>query len=367
MEPLSPTALQGPARWRPAAAAQADAVLGVVIVNYRGAMDTLECLESLLRCPQPMRVVVVENGSGDGSADQIADWAAGRLPVVAGEAGMAILSTPPLAKPIDLARIAAADVGKETGNKAAPAAALTLIESPDNLGFAGGNNLGLRHLLADPAIEHFWLLNNDTVVTRDAPGAVLARMLSGERIGMAGTIVRHYFAPDRVQALNGYSFSLLTGAARALGGNGPAAQPFNPQTIADATDFVLGASLAVSRDFLMTVGPMAEDYFLYFEEIDWATRNRRLGRDGFEIGFAHGATVFHKAGRAIGSTSVRAGRSAFSDYWLTRSRLRYIARHHPWLWPWHWLLGWAIIARRLARRHWGHAGAILRALFGRGP
>jgi hypothetical protein len=246
-------------------------------------------------------------------------------------------------------------------------ARVTLIESTDNLGFAGGNNLGLRHLLADPAIQHFWLLNNDTVVSRDAPYALMTRMIADSSIGMCGTIVRHYWAPESVQALNGYAFNPLTGTGRALGGNGPARQAFDPQTIADATDFVLGASLAVTRAFLARVGPMAEHYFLYFEEIDWAARNRRLGPARFNIGFAHGATVFHKAGRSIGSTSPRHGRSAFSEYWLTRSRLKFVRRHFPLLWPWHWLLGLGIIARRLLRRQSGNARAVLRAMLGRAP
>lgn len=333
--------------------------LGVVIVNFRGAADTIECLESLLRTPLPMRIVVVENGSGDDSAEVIRAWAAGATPARAESPIMAPLSTPPIAKPVALMSLPASGAGS------CPPEMLTLIESPDNLGFAGGNNLGLRHLAGDPDLTHFWLLNNDTVVTRDAPAALLARLQAGPRMGMCGTIVRHYWAPDRVQALNGFAFSLLTGTGRALGGNGPATQSFDPLAIADETDFVLGASLAISRDFLLKVGPMAEDYFLYFEEMDWAIRNRRLGDEAFDIGFAHGATVFHKAGRSIGSTSAHTARSAFSDYWMTRSRLKYVWRHHRLLWPWHWLLGWAIIARRLLRRRWSHAGAVLRAMLGR--
>jgi GT2 family glycosyltransferase len=335
--------------------------LGVVIVNYRGADDTIECLESLLRCPLPMRVVVVENGSGDYSADRIAAWAQARQPASPASPAMAPLFITPLAKPIPLRRLEPGEIGSNSNSDER----LSLIVSPDNLGFAGGNNLGLRHLLADPEIFTFWLLNNDTVVGRNAPGAVLNRMLAADRMGMCGTVVRHYWAPERVQALCGFSFNPLTGAATALGGDAPASKPFDPQVIADATDFVLGASLAVSRAFLEEVGLMEEGYFLYFEEIDWSMRNRRLGADRFEIGFAHGAIVYHKAGQSIGSPSAKAGRSAFSDYWLTRSRLRFIWRHYRLLWPWHWLLGWPRAAWRLLRRRPAQAAAILRATLGR--
>jgi GT2 family glycosyltransferase len=142
---------------------------------------------------------------------------------------------------------------------------------------------------------------------------------------------------------------------------------YSPQDVADATDYVLGASLAVSRNFLDAVGPMAEAYFLYFEEVDWAWRNRRLGSDRFEIAFAHGATVFHKAGSSIGSSSARSARAPFSEYWLARSRLKFIWRFARLLWPLHWALCWALVLRRLIRRKPAHATAIARAALGLKP
>lgn len=336
-------------------------MLGVVLVNFRGAGDTIECLESLLRCPLPMKIVVVENGSNDDTVARLRDWAAGRAPPAAESPEMAPFSTPPMAKPIAMAEVAASAAG--TG----PVAPFTLIISPDNLGFAGGNNLGLRHLSTDPRLCAFWLLNNDTVVTPEAPGALLTRMLATPRVGMCGTVVRHYWAPDRLQALNGSAFMILTGMGRSLGGEEPATLKYSPQDVADATDYVLGASLAVSREFLETVGPMAEDYFLYYEEIDWAWRNRSLGERRFEIAFAHGATIFHKAGSSIGSTSARSKRSAFSDYWMNRSRLKFVWRHARLLWPWHWLLTWVLVLRRVGRRQPAHARAIARAALGLKP
>jgi hypothetical protein len=220
-------------------------------------------------------------------------------------------------------------------------------------------------LLRDGQLKHFWLLNNDAVVAPDAAMGLLSRMMATPRVGMCGTVVRHYWSPDRIQALNGSSYNIFTGSGRSLGGEQPATIKYSPQDVADATDFVLGASLAVSRGFLGDVGLMQEDYFLYFEEIDWAVRNRKLGSQAYETAFAHGATVFHKAGRSIGSGSARAKRSAFADYWLARSRLRFTWRHHRWLWPLHWLICWGQILRRLMRRQGSNARAIMSAAFGR--
>jgi len=337
-----------------------DAALGVVIVNFRCADDTIECLESLLRSPLPMKIVVIENGSGDGSADKLRAWAAGQHKPVAAAEAMAMFSTPPVAKPVAMVELPA------TGS-AAPfgaAAPLTLIVSEENRGFAGGNNLGLRHLSADRKLRHFWLLNNDTVVAPTAPGALLARMDATPGVGMCGTIVCHYWQPDKLQSLNGFSYNRYTGSSWGLGGNEPANSNFSPQDISDATDYVLGASLAISRPCLEALGPMAEDYFLYYEEIDWATRNRRRRERAFATAFAHGAVVFHKAGRAIGSGSPQASRSPFSEYWLTRSRLRFTWRFYPHLLPVHFLVSLGMIVRRLWRRRFANAKAVLRAQFG---
>jgi GT2 family glycosyltransferase len=336
------------------------AALGVVIVNFRGAADTIECLESLLRTDLPMAIVVVENGSSDDSAAVIRDWAAGRSQHAPMNETMAPFSTPPVAKPVALAEVAAADIERQT----LPLARLTLIVSDQNLGFAGGNNLGLRYLQQDRRLRHFWLLNNDTVVAPAAPASLLARLDATPNIGMCGTVVCHYWQPDQLQALNGYIYNRFTGAGRALGGDEPTNANYSPQDIADSTDFVLGASLAVSRKFLEDIGPMAEDYFLYYEEIDWATRNLRHKPAPFATAFAHGATVYHKAGRAIGSRSIQSARSAFSDYWLSRARLRFTRRYYPLLLPLHLLVSLGMIARRLIRRQFGNAAAILRASLG---
>lgn len=327
--------------------------LGVILVNWNRWADTIEALESLLRCPVPMRVVVVDNASADHSLDEIEAWAAGTRVATPASAAMAGYSQPPLPKPLAWRRIG-------PGDTAAPGDRLLLVDSGGNLGFAGGNNVGLRLLHDDPDIAVFWLLNNDTIVDAGAPAALMARM-ADPAVGMCGTVVRYYWQPDRVQALNGHRFSVWTGNSRGIGHRALATDPFDAAAIERDTDFVLGASLAVSRAFLDTVGPMEDSYFLYFEEIDWATRN--AGR--FGIGFAADAIVYHKEGGSIGSSGVAGGRSEMSDYWLAKSRLAFVRRHRAWLLPWHWLFTLGLIGRRLVRRQPGKARALWRALSGR--
>ena len=341
----------------------APAPLGVVLVNWNGWADTLECLESLLASPHPLHVVVVDNDSADGSLGHIAAWARGEL----APPPPSRLSPPqepppkPLPKPLPCTLLDAV-AARAPGAMAGPG--LTLVQSGANLGFAGGNNIGLRLLMARPDVSLFWLLNNDTVVAPDAVPALVGTMTADPAIGMCGTVVRFYHRPDRVQAMNGSRFSVWTGQSRGIGAGMAADTGFDAARIARQTDYVLGASLATSRAFLTQTGLMEEGYFLYYEEIDWAVRNRRAPRP-FATGFAGQAIVYHKEGGSIGSSSRQGARSALADYWLCRSRLAFIRRHYPALLPLHWLLTLALIGRRLVRGQPQKAKLLLRALFAR--
>ncbi|MGI4878822.1 MAG: glycosyltransferase family 2 protein [Janthinobacterium lividum] len=328
--------------------------LGIVLVNYKGWSHTLECLESLFRSTIPIRVVVVDNASGNDSLDHIAAWARGDQPASALNESMSRFSVPPVPKPIEVVRLNASDPPPTTRP------VLMLVDAGANRGFAGGNNIGLRILAADPKLAYFWLLNNDTVVEPGAAAALVARMDSTHNVGMCGTVIRYYHRPDRIQALNGGRFSRLTGVSSHIGRGSRATMPFDPAAVARDTDYVLGASLAVSRRFLERIGMMEESYFLYFEEIDWSYRNR--GR--FAIAFAHGAVIYHKEGGSIGSSGVKGERSVTSEYYLLHSRLAFVRRQMPVLLPVHWIVALGQIGRRVLRRQPNKALVMTRALLG---
>jgi len=330
--------------------------LAVIMVNWNGWEVTIEALESVLRSEIPVRIIIVDNGSTDGTIERLKAWATGAEPYEAPAGPMRRFSHPPLEKPIDLVVLTA----EESGRTPPGAERVTVIASSENLGFSGGNNIGLKHALLDPAIAYCWCLNNDMVVDPTAAGALLARMDATHKVGMCGTQVRYYHRPGTWQALNGSRFKLLTGMSRNIGTGLPVTRPFDPKKVAQETDFVLGASLAVSRAFLDTVGFMEESYFLYFEEMDWSVRNR--GR--FATAFAHSAIVYHKEGGSIGSSDTAGQRSESSEYYLMRSRIKFYRRNFPLLWPLQYPLGVALIFRRLLRRQPAKAAVMTRALLG---
>ena len=330
--------------------------LAVVIINWNRYADTIECLESLLRSDERVRIVIVDNGSTDGTGERLVAWASGAEPYKPPMGPLKRFTSPPLAKPVNL-RVLNAD---ELDTARPGDEQITLILAGQNLGFSGGNNVGMRFAFSDPGIAYCWCLNNDTIVDPGAPGAIVTRMNATHKVGLCGTQVRYYHRPGVWQALNGQRFRLLTGQSEGIGTNQPVTRPFDPRKVARETDFVLGASIAVSRAFVETIGYMEESYFLYFEEMDWSVRNR--GR--FAIAFAHGAIVYHKEGGSIGSSDKKGERSPASEYYLLRSRIRFYRRNFPLLWPLQYPLAVALIIRRLFRRQPKKAAAMTRAMLG---
>jgi GT2 family glycosyltransferase len=329
--------------------------IAVVMVNWRGTKDTIECLESLLRSDVAVHAIVCDNDSGDGSVEALLDWARGEPAYEAPSGSLAPLTIPPLEKPLVYEHLR--DEGAFTRGPQAP---LTIIETGGNLGYARGNNVGIRFALANPDIDVVWLLNNDTVVEPSTAGAILAAFDTDPGLGMVGAALRYYHRPSHHQMLGGMRFSRWTTRAVGIGAGSAVGARVDADQIGRETDFVCGASLGVSRAFLETVGLMGEEYFLYYEEVDWAIRN--AGR--FRMGFSPAAIVYHKEGGSIGSSGAKGQRSALSDYHHARSKLLFGRKHYPALLPAYFAQNLIMAARRILRRQPDKARAILRASIG---
>ena len=328
--------------------------VAVLILNWNGWADTLECLESVLKLDYPsFRILVCDNGSTDGSVDRILDWAAGRLDAVPERREMAAYANPPVPKPIAVVKIDRADVGDAARDEAGDAP-LVLIRNGANLGFGAGNNVGLRYALAR-GFDLIWLLNADTVVAPGSLSALVARIQGDPAIGLCGSLLCHYDAPALIEEAGGCAYYPLLGIARRIERDAPIAH-VDPAMTERRLGYVSGASCLVRSDFVRDVGPMTEEHFLYGEEIDWALRAK--GR--YRLGFAPGSVVYHKKGRATGSDSYSVARSPSSAFHLWRARVRVARRHHPLALPMlhllaaasagsAWLRGDASMARMIMR------------------
>lgn len=236
-------------------------------------------------------------------------------------------------------------------------ATIVLLDNGANLGFAGGNNPGIRLALEDADCTHVWVLNNDTVVRPDALRQALARMRADPRVGLCGSTLLYFDDPGVVQALGGARYSRWTGRSRHVGAFLPAQEvPADGRAVEASLSYVVGAAMLVSRDFVEHVGLMQDDYFLYFEEIDWATR----GVGHFRLGYAPGSVVLHKEGASIGTAA--GGGSPLSLYFLYRNRLRFSWRFHRAFVISVVYFSLLDVGRLILRKRWPQARAALRGL-----
>jgi GT2 family glycosyltransferase len=295
----------------------------VILLNWNGWQDTIECLESVFRLDHPhLSVIVCDNASSDDSIAKIEDWANGYIAASYSSADLAHLSQPPIPKPVVF------DVVSSSRGRKNPSrnASLTLIQTGSNLGFAGGNNVGIRYALACGDCDYVWLLNNDTVVDSESLTAMVQMAEEGTKLGICGSQLRMYDSPHAIQTMGGRRYARWTGRTS------PLRALATPQisSTSGAPDYIEGASMLISRECLEAVGLLEESYFLYYEELDLAAR---AAQHFFRWGYSSDSIVYHKEGASIGSASVRAKRSALSDFYQTRNRIVFTRRYYPWFLP----------------------------------
>ncbi len=285
--------------------------LGVVVVAFNSGAVIEECLESLFgaEAAERLAVVVVDNASTDATRAIVEGWASGARPFRQGNACPIALRPAP--KPVAIDARAVGDTRPST-------APLTLLTSGVNGGFAYGVNRGLELLAARDDIAGFWVLNPDSVVPPHTPARYLARIDAGD-FGMLSSRCIYYERPDTVQTDGGY-VSRMNGVCSAANIGKPVASTALPD--AAGLDFLTGANTLVSRAFLDRVGLMPEDYFLYYEEVDWAFR-----RNGFALELVADAEIYHHGGTSIGSGAAHRRASAFANYFNHRNRIRFVGRH----------------------------------------
>ncbi len=231
---------------------------------------------------------------------------------------------------------------------------LSILQAKSNDGFAAANNLGLRYGLAR-GYRDFWLLNNDTIVAPDALQAIEATLASEPGYGLCGTTVALYHRPDKVQCFGGARYDRNRAGSMYIGYEQPLRPSPSREAVESELDMIVGASMIVSRNFLLQIGLMNEGYFLYFEEMDWSCRN-----DGrFPQIYAPEAIVYHKHGGTIGESSTRRKKTGpLALHYFHPNRLVFTARYFPGHLP---RVRWALLkdAIKLCLKGDGGAGLAL--------
>ena len=237
--------------------------VGIIILNWNGRGDTLACIESLSRLDYPAcRTAMVDNGSTDGSVAAVAT----RFPEV------------------------------------------TLIENGRNLGYAGGNNVGLRWAMAE-GLDYALLLNNDTEVAPDLLRRLVTAAEADTNCGAVGPTIYYWASPERIWSAGG-QVNWRNGSTRMMHLNEADTGQLGPSPW--RADFVTGCALLIKRTALERVGLLDERFFAYYEETEWCAR---AGREGLSILQVPEAHLWHKIPLDARDSSPRV------HYYMTRNRL----------------------------------------------
>ena len=240
----------------------------IIVLNWNGYMDTVECLRSLEKCSYPAyEVVVVDNGSTDGSVERLK---------------------------------------KDFKD-------VVYIENKENLGYTGGNNAGIRYAIGKGA-EYIWLLNNDTTIKADSLMRLIEVAGNDPRAGLLGPKILQMDNPEYAYAMMGRLNMWFPWPDRMEG-----EEESKVTGEAVSADFLSGSALLVKREFVEKVGLLDERFFFYWEENDWCERGRK---SGFRSVFVPDAVVYHKGGGASGR-----GWNEFTAYYLVRNWILFMRKH----------------------------------------
>jgi len=239
---------------------------------------------------------------------------------------------------------------------------LVLIDNEENGGFAAGNNVGLRYALNQPDMSHVWILNNDTLVDPYCLSNMQLRLQQESMPKVCGTVIHFFDNPETIQAIGGNCFNKRTGVASESEGRFRPENELNDcNLIEEKIDYVSGCSMLIPRCLLQSVGLLNEDYFLYYEEIDWFTRAGVASRPCI----AADAHIYHREGGSIGSPSWRqATPSLLADFHIFRSKHLFMRKYHRGNLLWCYLHSYIEVGKRVMRGQFRNALVVLSVLLG---
>jgi len=241
-------------------------LVSIITVNFNGSEDTLEMIESLTRITYPnFEIIVVDNYSGNDNPRLIKE----KFPWV------------------------------------------VLYESNVNMGFAGGNNLGIMRARG----EYVLLLNNDTIVDKGFLEPLVKKMQSDTKIGCVSSKLRFYYDRSVIQFAGYTPIDHRTMRSFAIGYREKDKGQYDTDK---ETPYAHGAAMMVSMKVIREIGIMSYIFFLYYEEADWSYRIKNAG---YTIWYVHNSLVYHKESISVGKLS------ASKTYYQNRNRLVFMRRN----------------------------------------
>lgn len=226
--------------------------ISIIILNWNGWQDTLECFDSLSKITYPnYEVIVIDNASTNESVEKIKNWIDTRKSVIS----------------------------------------YKLLVNSYNAGFAGGNNPGIEYAIKNKS-DYVLLLNNDTIVAPDFLEKLVKTGQSDKNFGIIGPKIYYEADKNRIWFGGGH-FSWL-GGGRHMEFDKVDDKPLD-ETIKEA-DFMTGCCFLIKREVIEKIGPMNEDFFLYYEDTEWSLRAEK---NGYKVIYAPSSHIWHKVSRSV--------------------------------------------------------------------
>jgi GT2 family glycosyltransferase len=191
---------------------------------------------------------------------------------------------------------------------------IKFIRSEKNLGFAGGNNLGIEAATGN----YLFLVNNDTEFTPGLVQALVNVLDANTKVGAVSPKINYFDQPDTLQYVGYTPMNYYTARNYCIGQFEKDAGQYDQP--AHATGFAHGAAMMVKREAIDKAGLMAEHFFLYYEEMDWCDHIKRAG---YEIWVEPAAKIYHKESMSVGKAS------GLKEYFMNRNRILFIRRNAP--------------------------------------
>lgn len=246
--------------------------IAVILVNYNGTNDTIECVKSIMNSEEPADVFVVDNDSSESQRIQL--------------------------------HKALEDL-------------CVIIDAPSNLGFSGGNNLGITKAV-ELGYKYCLILNNDTIVSKECIG-ILKRECRANRI--VAPKIYNYYKKDILWAAGGF-ISKVTGKGKDIGEG--TKDPDPGDTVLKKCSFLSGCCLMIPVSAFEKTGLFEQEYFLYYEDVDFSLKARK---NEIDLLYVPSAIIWHKDSGTSGK------KSKITEYYLTRNRLHIINKYNEYFWP----------------------------------